>query len=82
MERTRANHPTATGETLIVQEPETPVKEATPLQEIPTNLVHNQELPQEETQDHPLEEVVIRPYKSIPSSRLRKARGVRRSWEI
>lgn len=75
MERTSTSHP--------------PLKEETPVLQIEEMLTKTQEnveesqlLPPEENLAAPQDEVVIRPFKSIPSSRLRKPRGGRRSWEI
>ena len=83
MERARASHPTLKEETPVVQDLEIPAKEVTPSkQETQTNLGDAQAVHSKENQDLPQEEVVIRPFKSIPSSRLRKPRGGRRSWEI
>jgi len=83
MERTSTSHPLLKEETPVVHTEELPLKEEVDLpKEIQENVEESPLLPPEESPAIPQDDVVIRPFKSIPSSRLRKPRGGRRSWEI
>ena len=83
MERTSTSHPPLKEETPVVQHEGMTTKEEINLpMETQENVEESQLLPPEENLAAPQDEVVIRPFKSIPSSRLRKPRGGRRSWEI
>ena len=83
MERTSTSHPLLKEETPVVQTEELQLKEEIDLpKEIQENVEESPLLPPEESPAIPQDDVVIRPFKSIPSSRLRKPRGGRRSWEI